>query len=301
MDRTCVRIILFLWPEPSRTARKMAGIRQRGGRTRRGVKALRDVCLLVSYDGTAYNGYQSQPGGNTIQDKLEEAIEQLTGERTRVTGSGRTDAGVHARGQVVNFPTESRIPIERWALALNARLPNDIVVRDAIEVPPAFHSRHDAIRKTYRYTIRCDRFPDVFTRHYALHHHAPLRFDAMREGLKHLLGEHDFTSFATPGPVKPHYVRTIYDARLTVENEGEKGEGRGTAHLFLTGNGFLYNMVRIIAGTLLQVGEGKREPSDIARILAAKDRTQAGPTAPPHGLVLWQVEYAAEWGIVWNG
>lgn len=287
MDRTRVRIILFLYASHPKLETK-------------GHLTLRNICLLVSYDGTAYNGYQSQPGGNTIQDKLEEAIGHLTGERLRIHGSGRTDAGVHARGQVVNFATESRIPVERWALALNARLPNDIVVRDAIEVPLSFHARHEAIRKTYRYSVICEPFPDVFSRHFAFHHYAPLRFDAMREALRHVLGEHDFRSFANPGQIKPHYVRTIYEARLAVEGEGEKGEGRGRAHLFLTGNGFLYNMVRIIAGTLLQVGEGKRRPEDVARIIAAKDRSKAGPTAPPYGLRLWEVEYGEEWGVNWN-
>lgn len=263
---------------------------------------MRNICLLVSYDGADYYGFQSQPGGNTVQDKLEHAILTLTGERIKVHGSGRTDAGVHALGQVVHFLTASSIPAERWALALNARLPDDIVVRAAVEVPEAFHSRRCAIRKTYKYAITSCRFPDVFERKYVFHHPAPLRFEAMKEGLVHLLGEHDFSSFTSPLSTKPHHVRTVYEATLNVEpgGDGSVADGRGKASLIVSGNGFLYNMVRIIAGTLMQVGEGKRKPEDIARILAAKDRSKAGPTAVPHGLTLMSVEYGPEWGIDWQ-
>jgi tRNA pseudouridine38-40 synthase len=286
MDRISIRIILFLCGFPRKVQRRGSGVRNIG--------------LLVSYDGSAYNGYQSQPGGNTIQDRLEEAIRLLTGETVRVIGSGRTDAGVHARGQVVNFRTESRIPVERWALALNTRLPDDIVVLAAAEVPADFHARHSAVRKTYRYTINSCRFPDVFRRRYQFHHPTPLDFGAMREGAQHLLGEHDFSSFASPQSALPHHVRTLYEARLELERQDEGGEaGRGIVHLYVTGNGFLYNMVRIIAGTLIQVGEGKRAPGDIAAILAARDRSQAGPTAVPHGLALWEVEYGPE-GPKWR-
>ncbi|HEY8529643.1 MAG TPA: tRNA pseudouridine(38-40) synthase TruA [Paenibacillaceae bacterium] len=324
---------------------------------------MRNICLLVSYDGTRYHGFQTQPDGNTIQDRLEEAIRKLTGESVRVVGSGRTDAGVHARGQVANFHTSSRIPAERWALALNSRLPEDIVVLAAAEVDPSFHARRDAVSKTYRYTVNTRRFPDVFRRRYEYHHPIPLDCAAMREGLRHLVGEHDFTSFASAHSTASHHVRTIFSARLIVEPDGgpdggsglERGNGsdcgggsdrgtgpdsgagetggdsrppggsdggtaggsgvgkavgaaggaspervRGLIHLELTGNGFLYNMVRIIAGTLLGVGEGKRPPEQIAEILAAKDRSLAGPTAPAHGLVLWRVDYDARWGLPWQ-
>ena len=158
----------------------------------------RNLCLVIGYDGTNYNGFQSQPNGNTIQDHLEEAIRILTGEKTHVTGAGRTDAGVHARRMFVNFRTASNIPIERWAIALNTRLPNDIVVYSALEVDQAFHARHHACNKTYRYTINCRKFPDPFRRHYEFHHPTPLDVAAMRAGLQYLLGEHDFTSFASP-------------------------------------------------------------------------------------------------------
>jgi tRNA pseudouridine38-40 synthase len=170
-------------------------------------------------------------------------------------------------------------------------------------VPESFHARHDALCKTYRYTVNTRRFPDVFRRRYQFHHPRPLDVAAMREGLRHLVGEHDFTSFASPHSAAAHHVRTIFAAQLAEEREGgEAGEAgeAGVLHFELTGNGFLYNMVRIIAGTLLEVGEGKREPREIARILAARDRNLAGPTAPAHGLTRMEVGYDARWGLPWN-
>lgn len=265
----------------------------------------RNLCMIMSYDGTAYNGFQSQPNGNTIQNKLEEAIGMLTGEQTHVTGAGRTDAGVHARKMAANFYTDSRIPVERWAVALNSRLPDDIVVHSVQEVPESFHARRHAIRKTYRYTINCCKFPDLFRRHYEFHHPTPLNIEAMRSGLQYLIGEHDYTSFTSPLSTKPHHIRVITEARLVHEPKNDEiptmlehwdkqrypGKSRGLYHLYITGNGFLYQMVRIIAGTIMQVGEGKRSPEEIAAILAAKDRARAGPTAMPHGLTLWDIEY----------
>ncbi|MGG4033430.1 tRNA pseudouridine(38-40) synthase TruA [Paenibacillus cisolokensis] len=243
-----------------------------------------NIAMTVSYDGTSYYGFQTQPYGNTVQDILEAGIRSLTGEEElRITGSGRTDAGVHAHGQVFNFHTASRIPVERWALALNSRLPDDIVVRDAARVPDDFHARRSAKRKTYRYTIDCGKFPDVFARHYRFHHPTPLDRAAMREALRHFVGEHDFTSFASKHSTQPSHVRTIYEAKLVEEGS--------VIHLFITGNGFLYNMVRIIAGTVILVGEGKMRPDAIPDILAAKDRNMAGPTAMAHGLTLWRVQY----------
>ncbi|WP_130615144.1 tRNA pseudouridine(38-40) synthase TruA [Cohnella abietis] len=271
---------------------------------------MRNIGLIISYDGTQYYGFQSQPSGNTIQDKLEEAIYALTSEEIHVTGSGRTDAGVHARGQVVNFETTSSIPIERWMLALNTRLPNDIVVQSAFIVPDKFHARRGAESKTYRYTINCNRNPDLFRRRYQFHHPTPLDIEGMRNGLVYLLGEHDFSSFTAPQSTKSSHVRTILEAKLEVEKDHPDhfniphdhfghswdqlhypGKQRGVIHLYIKGTGFLYNMVRIIAGTLIQVGEGKRVASDIASILAAQNRALAGPTAVPHGLSLWEVVY----------
>ncbi|TVX95610.1 tRNA pseudouridine(38-40) synthase TruA [Cohnella terricola] len=272
---------------------------------------MRNIALVVSYDGTDYQGFQCQPGGHTIQDKLEAAIYHLSGEHVKLMGSGRTDAGVHARCQVVNFLTSSSIPIERWAIALNTRLPGDIVVQSVYGVPDEFHARHHALNKTYRYTINCNRTPDLFRRRYEFHHPTPLDIEGMKAGLACLIGEHDFTSYTSPLSTKPSHVRTILKASLELESGSEEslyanpiygrawdeihyvGKQRGVVHLYVTGTGFLYNMVRIIAGTLVQVGEGKRTPEDMARILAARDRSKAGPTAMPQGLSLWEVVYEA--------
>lgn len=265
----------------------------------------RNICLIIGYDGTAYSGFQSQPSGNTVQDRLEASIRMLSGVPTHVTGAGRTDAGVHARKMAVNFYTDARIPIERWAVALNTRLPDDIVIHSAHEVPEHFHARRHALRKTYRYAINCCKFPDLFRRKYEFHHPTPLNVEAMQAGLRHLIGEHDFTSFTSPLSTKPHHVRTVFEARLVHEPLPDEvptylesfdrarypGKTRGLYYLYITGNGFLYQMVRIIVGTILQVGEGKRTPEEIGAILAARDRAKAGPTAVPHGLTLWNIEY----------
>ncbi|MCZ8517289.1 tRNA pseudouridine(38-40) synthase TruA [Paenibacillus filicis] len=251
---------------------------------------MRNICMTVSYDGTAYHGFQVQPGKITVQECLEQGIKILTGEEVKVISSGRTDAGVHSRGQVFNFVTASQIPVERWALALNARLPDDIVVRHARIVPDHFHARRSAKRKTYRYTIRYGKYPDLFKRYMEFHHPTRLDLDEMREGLQHLVGQHDFVSYCSVRNTKKSTVRTIYEARLECDPWDE--DLKSTAvHIYLSGSGFLYNMVRIIVGTLLQVGEGKRTSLDMRSILEAKDRASAGPTAMPHGLMLWEVFY----------
>jgi tRNA pseudouridine38-40 synthase len=253
---------------------------------------VRNLRFIISYNGTAYSGFQTQPRGNTIQDELEQSIKQLTGEKVKVISSGRTDAGVHARGQVINFLTNSAIPVERWCLALNTRLPSDIVVLTAEEVPLDFHSRKAAKRKTYCYAIRMARFPNVFHRNFEFHHYTPLDVEAMREALECLIGEHDFSSFCTVRTDKEILVRTIYEARIEVFPDEMADEYKiGSLRVIITGSGFLYNMVRIIVGTLFQIGEGKRASRDMRRILEARDRSQAGPTAEAIGLTLWQVEY----------
>lgn len=253
---------------------------------------VRNIRFVVSYDGTAYSGFQTQPSGNTIQDQLEAAIRMLTGEEVKLTASGRTDAGVHARGQVCNFHTHSSIPVERWSLALNSRLPKDIVVVGADEVPYEFHARKSAKRKTYRYTIRTGRFPDVFQRAFQFHHPARLDAAAMREAIECLEGEHDFTSFCSVKTEAESHVRTIYEANLEdIPESGETAHPAGLLRISITGNGFLYNMVRIIVGTLIEIGEGKRPSSEMRDILLAKERDRAGPTAVAHGLMLWRVEY----------
>jgi tRNA pseudouridine38-40 synthase len=257
---------------------------------------LRNIYLVMSYDGSSYNGFQCQPFKNTIQDKLQEAILKLTGEHIVVEGSGRTDAGVHARKQVVNFKTLSTIPIERWRMALNTRLPRDIIILEAREVPLSFHARRSAKRKTYRYTISNTRVPDVFRRLYQYHHPVPLNVVAMETALYGVIGEHDFSSFCSQRSTKQSHVRTIYHAYMEIERTPEnpmdlQGDCSGVIHFYITGNGFLYNMVRVIVGTLIQVGEGKRMADDMERLLGAKDRLKAGPTAMAQGLTLWDVEY----------
>lgn len=244
---------------------------------------MRNIVMAISYDGTGFCGFQIQPKGRTVQHELEQAIGLLTGERAAVHGSGRTDAGVHAFRQVLHVHTESLIPIERWAIAMNTRLPEDIVVHEVWEAPLSFHSRRAAKRKTYRYTIHNSKFPDVFNRNYSYHYYQPLHVEAMREGLSYLLGEHDFTSFTNIRSTKASHVRTILEAQIV--QEGPK------IHTYITGNGFLYNMVRIIMGTLIRVGEGKIPPEKMKAILAACDRSKAGPTAMAHGLALWDVAY----------
>lgn len=257
---------------------------------------MRNLLMTVSYDGTNYFGFQTQPGGNTVQDHIEGAIRHLTGETVKIHGSGRTDAGVHARQQPFHFHTASKIPVERWCLALNARLPSDIRVLTAREVPLTFHSRHSAKRKTYRYSINTNRFPDVFQRNYQFHHPGQLNVDAMQASLPYLVGTHDFTSFASRQSTKLSHVRTIYDARIVVDSLAKipGTTGQGIVHFYVTGSGFLQHMVRIIVGTLIEVGEGKRTPESIQAILEAKDRTAAGPTAESKGLMLWSVEYEEE-------
>jgi len=264
---------------------------------------MRNLRFIVTYDGTMYSGFQTQPEGNTIQDKIEEAIMNLTGERVNVAGSGRTDSGVHARGQVINFITESRIPLNRWCVALNSWLPKDITTLSVEEVPLEFQAWKWAKLKTYCYTIRTGRLQDVFQYRYQMHHPTRLDVEAMKAALAHLIGEHDFTSFCSVKSTKPSHVRTLYEARIEVDGiladstqvsynvMNEQDYTGQVIRIYVTANGFLYNMVRIIAGTLIKVGEGKFSSHDIPVILAAKDRKLAGPTAEPHGLMLWKVEY----------
>ncbi|KRE93875.1 tRNA pseudouridine synthase A [Paenibacillus sp. Soil766] len=253
---------------------------------------MRNLRFTISYDGSSYSGFQIQPKSDTVQYRLEQAVFLLTGETVKVISSGRTDAGVHAKAQVINFITSSKIPVERWCLALNARLPRDIVAHTAEEVLPTFHSRKAAKRKTYCYTIRSARFPDVFHRNFEYHHPTHLNVEAMREALPCLLGEHDFTSFCTVRTDKEIKVRTLYEVRMETESDVLLATGKvERIRLIITGNGFLYNMVRIIVGTLIQIGEGKRPPSDMQRVLEARDRSQAGPTAEAMGLTLWKVDY----------
>lgn len=253
---------------------------------------MRNIGVLVSYDGTAYSGFQIQPNEDTIQGRIEKAIYKLTKEVITIIASGRTDAGVHAYGQVCNFLTQSVIPIDRWTIALNSILPDDIVIRDTWEAPLSFHSRYSSKRKTYLYTILAEKKPDVFRRLTQFFYPKPLNIYAMQQAVTHLIGRHDFTSFTSSQSMKGSNIRVIYRMDVKYEPSETGEEGRGRIHLIITGSGFLYNMVRIITGTLIKVGQGKLAPDDIPRILMAKNRQEAGFLAPPNGLMLWSVEYS---------
>lgn len=255
---------------------------------------MRNIAMVVSYDGTAYSGFQIQPHVRTVQGQLENGIKKLTGETINIIGSGRTDAGVHAYGQVINFITTSVIPVQRWVLALNSRLPKDIVIRSAWEAPLSFHARYSSNQKTYRYSILAQCKPDVFRRHTECFHPKPLNVQAMQTAITYFVGEHDFTSFTALQSTKRSNIRTIYKAYIEYEPNNSKEVGHGRIHLLFTGNGFLYNMIRIMVGTLIRVGEGKLLPCNILHILAAKNRQLAGPLAMAHGLTLWNVVYGAE-------
>lgn len=242
---------------------------------------MRRIKLTVAYDGTNYAGYQVQPNGNTIQAELEAILSKMHGHLVKVVASGRTDARVHAKGQVIHFDTTLAMPAERFVKALNAMLPADIRVRDASDVDDSFHARYGAKRKEYRYVVRQD--DDPFRRHYAVTVTYPLDVERMREAITHLVGTHDFTSFSVTKAAVQDRVRTIYEAEVTLQDD--------ELVFRFVGSGFLYNQVRIMVGTLLEVGRGKFEPSMIQTMLAGKDRRIAGITAPPHGLYLWNVNY----------
>jgi tRNA pseudouridine38-40 synthase len=190
----------------------------------------------------------------------------------------------------VNFQSASQIPVERWCVAMNSRLPGDIVVWDASEVPESFHARRSAKTKTYRYTIRCGKHADPMRRRFEFHHYSPLDIEAMQHGLNYLLGQHEFTTFCSVRTASLSHVRTIFEAKLIADPVDEVLKSYAL-HLYVTGNGFLYNMVRIITGTILEVGQGRRSVESIGEILKAKNRAFAGPTAVPQGLMLWNVEY----------
>lgn len=244
---------------------------------------MRNIKLTLAYDGTDFHGWQRQPSLRTVQQTLEDALHELTGERLNTTASGRTDAGVHALGQVVHFLTVSNHSTDTFVRALNALLSPDVRVYSAEDKPQAFHATLDARCKRYRYVIDNGRYADPFQLRYAWHISRPLDIEKMAAASASLRGRHDFHSFETDWPNRTSSVRTILDlaigrtgSRVTIEAEAD---------------GFLYNMVRSIAGTLMLVGAGRRPESWVGEVLAAADRTAAGPTAPAKGLFLLQVHY----------
>ena len=244
---------------------------------------MRRIRLIVEYEGTAYVGWQIQPNGIAVQQKIEEAIEQVTGKKSVLQGSGRTDSGVHARAQVAHFDTDARMPADKFAFALNTFLPGDIRVLYSDEVPDTFHSRFDAKRKHYRYTIQTGPHAEVFTRRTSLHVHAPLSFDVLQNAASEYLGEHDFRAFMSSGTTMENTVRTIYFSEWTEE-------GR-YLHYDVCGSGFLYNMVRIMVGTMLEICAGRLPADSIRKAFSTPDRSFAGATAPAHGLTLVRVVY----------
>lgn len=244
---------------------------------------MRRIKLIVAYDGTDYCGWQIQPNGITVEEVLNRALFRLTGEEIRVIGASRTDAGVHARGNIAVLDTASTIPAERFAYAVNPLLPEDIVVVKSEEVPQDWHPRYQKSVKTYEYRILNREMPDPLKRKYTWHVSFPLDIDKMREAAEHLKGQHDFRSFCSVHTAVKSTVRTIYT--LDIVKSGDE------IIIRISGNGFLYNMVRIIAGTLAEVGRGFRTPEDVRDLLTAKEREEAGATAPPQGLTLIRIEY----------
>ncbi|WP_342526821.1 tRNA pseudouridine(38-40) synthase TruA [Chryseomicrobium sp. FSL W7-1435] len=240
---------------------------------------------VISYDGSSFSGYQVQPNGRTVQEEIEKVLMTMhKGVFTRVVASGRTDTGVHATGQVIHFDSDLTISPYGWVRGLNAQLPGDIRFLHIEQAADDFHARFDVKWKTYRYKWTLEDIPMPFERHMVSF--IPGRqpdVTRMHQAAQQLLGEHDFRSFSAANTSIQDFVRTIYDIQL--EQHGHQ------LHLVITGNGFLYNMVRIIAGTLWEVGTGKLDPSKMSQIISAKDRGRAGRTAPPQGLYLEKVGY----------
>ena len=240
------------------------------------------IMICVAYDGTDFHGWQLQPNARTVEGELNKAISELLGEGVQVIGASRTDAGVHAMGNLAVFDTQSRIPAEKFAYALNCKLPSDVKVQKSVEVANDFHPRKCSSVKTYEYHIDCGEFPmPVYNRFAYYTYHIP-DVERMREAAKYIVGEHDFKSFCSVHTQAETTVRTVYS--VDVEQNGREIVIR------VKGNGFLYNMVRIIAGTLLEAGTGKYEPSKVGWMIEQCDRTVAGPTLPPEGLRLCGIE-----------
>lgn len=240
--------------------------------------------LYLSYDGTNYSGFQIQKNAETIQGKLEKALKILYKDNIQVVGSGRTDAGVHARQQVVNFQGKSLIPVKRLPHAVNGILPPDIRVWHAREVPDHFNARYQAKEKLYRYTIDTGIYPDVFTRLYAWHCPQKLDLEKMCQGGSYLVGRHDFTSFKASGSKEGESTRTIFSLECYRRDN--------LLFIDVAGDGFLYKMMRIIVGTLVVLGkDANSRPLSVKEILQAKNRKMAAETAPPHGLCLWSIKY----------
>lgn len=244
---------------------------------------MNNIKITLEYDGTNYYGWQRQKGMKTIQGEIEEAIFAVTKERCEVTGSSRTDAGVHAKGFVANFKTNSKVPPNKFREALNVKLPNDIVIVKSEKVDNEFHARYYAKGKTYEYYILNDEVPSALMRNQVYHYKYDLDIEEMKIAAKQFIGTHDFSAFKTQGSSVKGTIRTIFDVKV------EKIEK--IIKISVSGDGFLYNMVRIIVGTLINVGRGKTNSSSIIEIINKKDRNLAGDCVPPNGLLLKEVYY----------
>lgn len=242
-----------------------------------------NIKLTIEYDGTEYHGWQIQPNGKTIQEILEQAVGKILGVQSRLYGSGRTDAGVHALGQVANFVCDREVDLRELQRGLNAVTPRDIVVKRVEAVPDSFDARRDGRSRIYEYRIWNHPWPSALHHRFSWHISYPLEVPMMQEAIRHLEGEHNFSSFQAAGCDAAHAVRKIYRNSLNRRDEFLVYTVEATA--------YLRHMVRNIVGTLVEVGRGERTPAGFAELLRAKDRTQAGPTAPSHGLFLMEVKY----------
>lgn len=245
---------------------------------------MRRIKLIIAYDGTNYCGWQVQPNGITIEEVLNKTITQVTGVNTTVIGASRTDSGVHALGNVAVFDTDSSIPPDRICHALNCKLPDDIVIVNSEEVASDFHPRYCETKKTYEYHIVNAKMPIPTKRYTSYHVSFSLEIEKMREAAKYLIGTHDFVSFCNVKTEVEDTIRTVSSLEIIEQDSNE-------IVIRITGNGFLYNMVRIIAGTLVRVGRGFYQPEQVKDILEAKNRIEAGATAPPQGLLLVEIQY----------
>lgn len=244
---------------------------------------MKNVKLTIEYDGTNYSGWQRQKNAVTVQQIIEDVLNSITGEEQKVTGSSRTDAGVHAKGFVGNFFTDSPIPASKFRDVLNSKLPEDIVILKSEEADTEFNARFDSKGKTYSYTVLNRKQRPALGRNYVYHFKRELNIDAMNIAVKSFIGTHDFNAFKSSGGSAKTTVRTISDLHIQVEGDN--------ITFYITGNGFLYNMVRIIVGTLIQVGIGRLKPEDISSIILSKEREKAGPCIPASGLCLEKVYY----------
>jgi len=245
---------------------------------------MKNIKLIIEYDGTKYNGWQTQKNGNGIQDLITNAIHQVTGEEIKLNGSGRTDAGVHAIGQTANFKTECSIPVNKFPEAINKYLPKDIVIKEATTVPNDFHARYSVKGKKYMYIVNNSKYRSGLNYNHEYHFNNELDYKSMKKAAEYFEGTYDFKGFMASGSSIKDTIRTIEKVQIKKREDGQ-------IIFNFTGNGFLYNMVRIMVGTLLDVGVGKIKPEEIKDIIKSKDRTKAGKTVPAQGLYLVEVYY----------